>query len=188
MKIAYQNNTLEKVLTGVKAVTSVMVVASFVILFGFEHPLVPVPILFKIQIGMLCIFLAGKLTRFLNAQSRKEYLLANWFEIPMLLVLGIVILGSGRWFGQTEPGRVRHLAVGIYLIIEVTTKVCTASVSLAASGKNPTRTLIASFVVLIVTGAGLLMLPRASTGEPLRFVDALFTGTSPSWASSSFWS
>ena len=38
--------------------------------------------------------------------------------------------------------------------------------------------LIASFVVLIVTGAGLLMLPRASTNEPLGFVDALFTATS----------
>lgn len=178
MKIAYKNNTTEKVLMGVKAVISVLVVASFVILFGFERPLIPVHILFRIQIGMLCVFLAGKVIRFRNARIKKEYVLANWFEIPMLLGLAVVVLGSGRWFGETEPGRVRHLAVGIYLIIEVTTKVCMTSVSLAASGKNPTKTLIASFLVLIITGGGLLMLPRASTGEPLRFVDALFTSTS----------
>jgi trk system potassium uptake protein TrkH len=178
MKIAYKNTSLERALTGVKAVTSVMVVASFVILFGFERPLIPLSILFKVQLGMLCIFLAGKITRFLNARHKGEYLLRNWFEIPMLVLLGIIVLGSGRWFGEMEPGRVRHLAVGMYLIIEVTAKVCLASVGLAASGRNPTLTLFASFVVLIVTGAGLLMLPRASTTEPLSFVDALFTSTS----------
>jgi trk system potassium uptake protein TrkH len=178
MRIAYKNNRIEKTLTVIKAITSAMVVASFVTLFGFDEPFVPLPILFNIQIGMLCIFLIGKVVRFFNAVSKKEYVVANWFEIPMLIALGIVILGSGRWFSETEPGRVRHLAVGIYLIIEVTVKVCISSVSLAASGKNPTGTLIASFVVLIVAGGGLLMLPRASTAAPLSFVDALFTATS----------
>lgn len=178
MRIAYKNKTIEKILTIVKAVTSAMVVASFVILFGFEKPFVPLPILFGFQIGALCIFLVGKVIRFLNAESKKEYLLANWFEVPMLAALAIAVLGSGRWFSETEPDRVRHLAVGIYLIVEVVVKVCIASVSLAASGKNPTQTLVASFVVLIVTGGGLLMLPRASTAEPLSLVDALFTATS----------
>jgi trk system potassium uptake protein TrkH len=53
-------------------------------------------------------------------------------------------------------------------------------VNLAASGKNPTQTLIASFLVLIVSGAGLLMLPTASAEnkESLGLVDALFTATS----------
>jgi len=51
---------------------------------------------------------------------------------------------------------------------------------MAASGRNPTQTLIASFLVLIFSGAGLLMLPAASAEgkESLSFVDALFTATS----------
>jgi len=159
-------------------VTSAMVVASFVILFGFDEPLLPTRILFRIQIALLGIFITGKIIRLLNAESIKEFLVANWFEIPLLVALGTVVLGSGRWFGEVEPGKVRHLAVGIYLIIEVMTKICMTSVRLAASGKNPTRTLIASFLVLIATGAGLLMLPRASTKESAGFVDALFTATS----------
>jgi len=178
MQIHYKNKRLEKVLICVKALTSALVVASFVALFGFDKPLFPVRILYNIQIGMLCIFITGKIIRLLNAQSIKEFLVANWFEIPLLLALGVVVVGSGRWFGRIEPSKVRHLGVGTYLIIEVVTKICMTSVNLAASGRSPTRTLIVSFLVLIISGAGLLMLPRASAGERVSFVDALFTATS----------
>ncbi|MHC4495624.1 MAG: TrkH family potassium uptake protein, partial [Planctomycetota bacterium] len=52
--------------------------------------------------------------------------------------------------------------------------------NLAASGQNTTRTLVASFLVLIISGAGLLMLPTASAEnkENLSLIDALFTATS----------
>ena len=178
MRIAYENKRLARIVTSVKAVTSAFVVASFVILFGFDEPVVPVSILFNLQLGLLCVFLSGKIIRIFNAVSKKEYLVANWFELPMLAVLGIAMVGPGRWFDEVSPEQVRHWAVGIYLIIEVTVKVCMASVNLAATGRNPTKTLVASFLVLIVAGGGLLMLPKASTGEPLHVVDALFTATS----------
>ncbi|MHC4572589.1 MAG: TrkH family potassium uptake protein [Planctomycetota bacterium] len=180
MQIHYKNQRLEHILIAVKALTSAMVVASFVILFGFHKPLLPVRVLYTIQLGMLCIFIAGKVVRLLNAESMKEYVVANWFEIPLLAALGIAVFGAGRWFGRFEPAVVRHFSVGIYLIIEVVTKICMASVNMAASGKNPTQTLILSFLVLIISGAGLLMLPRASAPgkENLEFVDAVFTATS----------
>jgi trk system potassium uptake protein TrkH len=157
-----------------------MVVASFVMLFGFYEPLLPTRVLYNVQLGMLFIFIAGKIIRLLNAQSAKEYVMANWFEIPLLAALGIAVFGAGRWFRPVEPAAVRHFSVGIYLIIEVVTKICMTSVNMAASGKNPTRTLILSFVVLIVSGAGLLMLPRAAAPDKqsLNPVDALFTATS----------
>ena len=179
MKVTYKNNNLERTLAAVKAVTSLVVVASFILLFGFYEPPVPVHIVVTVQVGMLFVFLAGKVIRLLNARSKAEYVYANWYEIPMLLALAVVVFGSSRWFGQIEPGRVRHLAVGIYLIFEVTIKTFMTSISLAATGRNPTKTLVASFVVLIVAGAGLLMLPTATVGpESLGPVDALFTSTS----------
>ena len=55
---------------------------------------------------------------------------------------------------------------------------CRTVVDLAASGRNPTRTLIASFLVLILTGAGLLMLPRSASEENISLIDSLFTATS----------
>ncbi len=169
---------LERALIGIKVVTSAIVLATFVALFGFYEPLLPSRLLFNIQIAMLFVFIASKIIRLFNAESIKEFLAANWYEIPLLIALGLVIFGSGRWFGKIHPSKVRNLAVGTYLIIEVVTRICITSVGLAASGRNPTRTLIASFLILIVSGAGLLMLPRASAGESLGFVDALFTATS----------
>ncbi len=179
MQIAYKNDALEQVLAGVKAVASLIIVASFALLFGFYEPPLPPQILVGILIGMLGIFLAGKLVRLLNAASKREYLFANWYEIPMLIALGVVLVGCGRWFAQTDPGRVQHGVIAIYLIVDVTIKFFMLCIRLAATGRNPTRVLAASFIVLIVTGAGLLMLPKATPGRAsLPLVDALFTSTS----------
>ncbi len=181
MRIEYKNKRMERVLIAVNALTSAMVAATFVILFGgFKEPLLPEVILYTIQVVLLCVFVAEKIIRLSNAVSKTEFFRANWFEIPLLLLLGVAAIGAGRWFALTkaEAVEVRHFAVGIYLVLQVVAKLCRTSVNLAASGKSPTQTLIASFLVLIISGAGLLMLPRASTGENLNFVDALFTATS----------
>ena len=181
MRIYYKNKRLENILITVNALTSAMVAASFIMLFGGFKELLPLKvILYTIQVVLLCIFVAEKIIRLSNSVSKVEFWRANWFEIPLLIMLGLVVVGTGRWFAPTitEASVVRHFAVGIYLVIQVVAKLCKTSVNLAASGKSPTQTLIASFLVLIISGAGLLMLPLASTGENLSFVDALFTATS----------
>ena len=183
MRIDYKNKRMERVLIGVNALTSAMVAATFVMLFGgFKEPLLPEVILHTIQVVLLCIFVVEKMIRLFNAASKVEFWRANWFEIPLLLLLGVAVVGTGRWFAPTtaEAAVVRHFSVGIYLVLQVIAKLCRTSVNLAASGKSPTRTLIASFLVLIFSGAGLLMLPAASAPgkESLSFVDALFTATS----------
>jgi len=178
MQIRYRNKRLERALICIKALASAVVVASFVVMFGFERPLLPASIVYRLQIGLLCIFVLGKSVRFLNAEQVKEFLIANWLEIPLLIGLGVAVAGSIRWSGRFEPASVRHFAVGIYLVIEVITKVCRTVVDLAATGRNPTQTLIASFLVLIIAGAAALSLPRSSAGERIGVVDALFTATS----------
>ena len=180
MQINYKNKRLEKVLIGVNALTAAVVAASFVALFGFDEPLLPARILYAVQVALLCVFIVEKIIRLSNAVSMREFWRGNWFEVPLLLALGIAVFGAGRWFApaKAEATVVRHFAVGIYLVLQVVTKLCRTSVNLAASGRSPTRTLIASFLVLIISGAGLLMLPRSSAGERVSFVDALFTATS----------
>ena len=182
MKIIYKNKPLERVLICANVLTAAVVVASFVMHFGFDEPLIRAWILYTVQVALLCAFVAEKVIRMFNAVSKSEFWRANWFEIPLLLVLGITVFGAGRWFAPTkaEAAEVRHFAVGLYLVVQVIAKLCRTSVNLAASGKSPTQTLIASFLVLIFSGAGLLMLPAASADgkESLSFVDALFTATS----------
>ena len=182
MQVHCKNNRLEGVLIGANALTGALVVATLVLLFGFEKPLLPARVLFTVQVVLLCAFVAEKIIRLFNAVSKAEFWRANGFEVPLLLGLAVAAFGAGYWFvpGSAEAAVVRHSAVSIYLVLQVVSKVCRTSVNLAASGKNPTRTLIVSFLVLIVSGAGLLMLPAASAKEKesLSLVDALFTATS----------
>jgi len=182
MKIIYKNKPLERILIAANVLAAALVVASFVLLFGFQEPLLQAWILYTVQMALLCIFVAEKVIRMFNAVSKSEFLWANRFEIPLLLMLAIVVVGAGRWFAPTKPEatEVRHFAVGLYLVVQVIAKLCKTSINLAASGRSPTRTLIASFLVLIFSGAGLLMLPAAAADgkESLSFVDALFTATS----------
>jgi len=179
MKIAYRNNALEEVLAGVRAVASLIAVASFALLFGFYEPPVRESIVFGVQTVVFFIFLGSSIIRLFNAESKREYLYVNWYDIPALVALATVVIGAERWFGEIEPYRVRHLAVAVYLMFEVTIKFFLLSVRLAATGRNPSRTLVASFLILIVTGAVLLMLPKATPGRvSMRPIDALFTSTS----------
>lgn len=182
MQIQCKDKRLERTLIGVNALAAALVVASFVLLFGFDRPLLSAWILYTVQVILLCVFVGEKIIRHFNAVSKAEFWRGNWFEVPLLLGLGIAFLVVGREFDRSseEASIVRHFAVGVYLVVQVVSKLCRTSVNLAASGKNPTRTLIASFVVLIISGAGLLTLPAASApdSESLSFVDALFTATS----------
>ena len=181
MQINYKNIKLERVLFVINAITSAMVVTTFVLLYGFNFPLMSPGILYIVQVILLVFFVLEKVLRFFNSESRLQYIQVNWFEAALLLGLLISVIGAGRWFAPdpAKASEVRHFAVGIYLLLQVIIKLCRTSVNLAATGRNPTKTLIASFVVLILSGAGLLMLPAAtSSGENLNFVDALFTSTS----------
>jgi len=178
MQVLYRSKRLEKVLVGVNVLTAAVVMASFAALFGFDRPLLGVRILYAAQAASLCVFIAEKLIRLFNAASKAEFARANWLEIPLLIALAIAVFAAGRWFGETEPVAVRHAAVGIYLVLQVVIKVCRTVVNLAASGRNPTQVLIASFLVLIISGAGTLSLPRSSVGGRISFADALFTATS----------
>jgi trk system potassium uptake protein TrkH len=178
MLIAYKDKKLEKFIFFVNLLAAAGVTASFVLLFGFDKPLLHTEILYTAQVALLMVFVVEKLFRFLNSVSKHDFLRGNWFEIPLFLALLIVAAGAGKWFAYDSHRTVRHLATGIYLVLQVVIKLCRTSVNLAATGRNPTQTLIASFLVLIISGAGLLMLPKAAAGENLSFVDALFTSTS----------
>jgi trk system potassium uptake protein TrkH len=178
MQVYYKNNRLEKTLIGINVLTAAAVTATFIMRFGFYEPLLEALILYYVQVALLCVFIAEKIIRLFNATSKGEFFRANWFEIPLLLALGLAMFAAGRWFVEVDPMAVRNFAVSIYLVLQVVIKVCRTAVNLAASGRSPTRTLIASFLVLIISGAGLLMLPRASATENVSFVDALFTATS----------
>ena len=180
MKIAYKNNPLERLITLVNVITSVVVIGTFI----FLHGLTDIPAwttsrqLHIVQILAFWIFLFEKAVRFVNAASKREFFKTFWIEIPLLLGLLIVVFGAGKLFHSVNPPGLIMTALGVYLVYQVVDKLCRNLVGLAATGHNPMRVLIGMFVILILSGAGLLMLPKAHACEKLSFVDALFTATS----------
>ena len=182
MKIAYKNNPLERVVTGVNVVTGIVVIWTFIQLYGLtEVSAWTTPRRLHIfQIVAFWVFLLEKAVRFVNAASKREFLGAFWIEIPLLLGLLVVVFGAGTFFHADNPTGLIMTALGVYLVYQVVDKLCRNLIGLAATGRNPMRVLAGMFVVLIVSGAGLLMLPKANACDQLSFVDALFTATSAS--------
>jgi len=171
MNIQYKNDTLEKVITAINLFAATAVVATFVALHGFHTPLLPRIVIHIVQMAALAVFVIEKILRFYNALRKKAFFAANWFEIPLLIIL------AGFLVSEISTSA-KILTVGIYLIAQVVMKICRACVHLAASGQNPTRALVSSFLILIIVGAGLLMLPKSYNTQKMSFVDALFTATS----------
>jgi len=172
MQISYKKAGLEHTLISLNVVAGVAVVATFIALFGFYESLAKPDILYRVQVGLLCFFLGEKVLRAINAVSIWEFWKANWFEIPLLVIPVLVLLGAefeGGW----------HFPVGLYLVLQVISKACRTIVHLLAVGKDPMRIFIASFLLLILAGAGSLCLPRATVSRNnITRVDALFTATS----------
>ena len=178
MKFYYKNKKVEQWVIGFNFIATAAVIAIFVILYGFDRAVLPLPVLHAAEIGFCFYFFAEKIIRFFNAESKLEFLKTNWFEIPLLLVLLLIAGGADRWFPLLNRDVVLLPAVTVYLILQVLSKVCLGMVQFASTGKNPSIGLIVLFVILICAGAGLLMLPKAHNLDHMSVTDAFFTATS----------
>ena len=179
MKFFYKNKKIEQWVVTLNFIAAGLVIAIFVMLYGFRREILPPVVLHTAEVVFCFYFFFEKIIRFFNAESKKEFLRYNWFEIPLLLVLLLIASGADRWFPLLDRDIVLLPAVTIYLILQVLSKVCLGMVQFASAGKNPTVGLIVLFVILICAGAGLLMLPKAHPeGKPMGFTDAFFTATS----------
>lgn len=178
MKLLYKYRNIERSVILVNLVSMGVVISTFVMLYGFNRPVLPATLLHTVQAVMTFVFLAEKIIRFFNAQNKLQFLKVNWFEIPLIIGLLVVAFGAGRWFAIGYRSDVILASVSGYLVLQVISKVCLGMVLLASSGKNPTLVLIVLFVVLICAGAGMLMLPKSHTLEKMSVTDAFFTATS----------
>lgn len=180
MKLHYKNSTLENAVIAVTVLAVVTVASTFVMLYGFDRPVVSATLLHTVQMAVFFVFLGEKAVRLFNVDDKRQFVRNNWFEVPLLLTLFVVTIGAGRWFAIEHRTDAILTSISAYLVLQVISKVCLGMVTLAASGLNPTRTLISIFVILILGGSGMLMLPKAQVhrANPLSFTDALFTATS----------
>ena len=167
MEVLYINKPLERLLIVLNAAVTAAVAGTALAQLGFYEHAIPDKIAIAILIGSTVFFIVEKIIRFFNSRPKKDYLATRWFELVFVLVFAVLLSSASL-----------VLAMGIYLLIEIIAKICRTAVNLAASGKSPAIALTGSFVLLILCGAVLLMLPKSHSVEPVSFIDALFTSTS----------
>jgi len=146
MQISYTNLRLETGLIWANFGVAVLVVATFVSLFGFNEPLIATSWLYTAQTLLLTFYILEKIIRTFNAEARQAYWRVHWYEILLWIMLVLVILGREGWETWIGSENVWHFAVGFYLVLQVVIKVCRTTVHLAALGRNPMRILIFSFM------------------------------------------
>lgn len=167
MEVRYKNKPLERLLIALNASVTAAVAGTALAQLGFYEHAIPDKIAVGILIGSTVFFIAEKIIRFFNSHSKRDYLTTRWFELLFVLVFAVLLVSANLIW-----------AMGIYLLIEIIAKICRTVVNLAASGKSPAVALAGLFIMLILCGTILLMLPKSHIGNNLSFVDSLFTAAS----------
>jgi len=143
-----------------------------------------------VDLAVIGIFMLDAVLRFALARRKLRYLRGRW---PALTIVGLIIVqlflvsafkGRGMLPSFMAGSGVFSLAKGyiivlqVYLVFLIIGEAVRANRSIASTPIAPARTVIASFVLIVILGALLLATPRATVGRQLSPVDSFFTATS----------
>ncbi|OJJ18194.1 hypothetical protein BKI52_25560 [marine bacterium AO1-C] len=131
------------------------------------------------------------LVRWLYSLNRRTFLRQNLFEsilvgfflfVFLTNALGIYLFYNIFLLLDLADYRLFYESViATYLVAVLAFSVVRSSQTISDLKVNPATTFIASFILLILIGTGLLMMPAMSTAPGgVNFLDALFTSTSAS--------
>jgi trk system potassium uptake protein TrkH len=177
---------VEGVLVWIRTIGTLASVALMVLYFGFPLSLEGQFEVINYQNSLMGIFGIRFLIRWLYARFGLQFLVSSPLETLLLGLWALegLLAGIGQpWFAtqvesydQLLPYAwfVHTLAIGLagQEIVRLSNSVVTVQL-------KPAATLIFSFLLLILAGTGLLMLPQMSVGRyGLGFEDALFTSVS----------
>ncbi|MCC9138900.1 TrkH family potassium uptake protein [Pontibacter silvestris] len=162
----------------------------------YAHGVVESPVVLRILFyaidAILAIFVVIYLLRILYAFERDKFLRRTWLEgifmsIILINQLGTYVFGVPVVYNVFEsvgiPLSVElyRVAVSLYMLVLLIIELVETRVYLKTVKLQPSTTFILSFILLILMGAGLFMLPKMTNApEGMRFIDALFMAASAS--------
>ena len=155
--------------------------------FGFY-----IPSWFETSLDLLILALAlffafETLRELYSSSSRLEYFQSNWIRsggLAGVALLEAILFVSVVWRGNPSvletfqfSSTAGPFAAAVQFVLVLLEKVATSTLSMKAFVRRPAMTMATSFVVLIMAGTALLILPKA-TVSGISLLDALFTSTS----------
>jgi potassium uptake TrkH family protein len=161
------------------SVSAILFILLFFFHIGFFQPEIHAFDLEKNYKLVFFVLFLSKFTHvFLNIKNRKLYVLIIDLLI-FLFGMGVLVIPSSSLFEnqtiqQFLGGKSSLILISFVLIFSEADKIFFGISSLKIP---PTLLFVLSFLIIILIGSGLLMLPKAHT-LPITYLDALFTSTS----------
>ncbi len=176
-----------KVFDAIVFVVGIVAIAALIAEFGFYLPHSWLPILRQGVTLIVGLFVVQEVLRWLFVVRLWEYLRQRWFEnliavgalihllFPSVLHQGLHQLLPGLSFAQIT---LLYLGISQMLVVlSMIVRLVRYNEALARLKLSPSALFLLSFLVLILLGTLLLLLPRATT-HSISWIDALFTATS----------
>lgn len=184
------NQKLYPYFRGLSIILMVLALVSLIASLGFDLPENYRRLNGYLDIVILLGFASLFLSRLFFTSRRWDLIKSHILEAILfgLLILftGLYLLGLqeivgylGSLLGIQNTFLALIALTKIYLVLFVVAKFIQAAPILISLQRHPARIIVASFLGIIIFGALLLLMPRATvSGQGLSFIDALFTSTS----------
>jgi len=160
------------------------VIATLLIEYGFYIDSVTERIIHLFNSVVIFYFVFFNFAKLILNPKPINYLRKKWIEF--LLTFLILLQTFGFLFYIQKPylnldiqtiTRIYIASVQIYLTLDIALKTIRQSEKIIQKSIHPTRVLVSSFLLLILLGTILLLLPK-STHNGISLINALFTATS----------
>ncbi len=189
----YERKTdILRVMSWVLGLVSLFTLGSLVYYYGFYQTAQNKEVILSINKYFFVVFIFNFLLKLFFTKDRFQYAKTNFVELLLLVLVVVnylslvlfhfpVIAKTFEYFDVEDFEPYYVVIIQIYLLVLVSIEFFKSAGNLGNLRLKPTTIFIFSFVLLIGSGAGLLMLPglRLPNTE-FSFVDALFTSASAS--------
>ncbi|MDO1444749.1 potassium transporter TrkG [Rhodocytophaga aerolata] len=158
--------------------------------YGFNLSTEETSRIFKLIDLVYLVFVIIYAIRLLYSFQRRAFIQRTSTEAVIMFLLVIngiitnvfafsILYQTSLWLGIKNYNAFHEIVSTIFLLTLIGLEVSKASIRLPLNRLKPSTLFIGSFILLIVTGAGLLMLPAmTNTPSGMPLLDALFTATS----------
>ncbi|QCR21406.1 TrkH family potassium uptake protein [Pontibacter sp. SGAir0037] len=159
---------------------------------GVEKKLEALSLIYQLIDGIMVAFVVIYFLRMLYSFERSKFIRSTWFEG---LLMGIILLHVCCTYifrfpilyflfegiGIPLSVELYRVLVSLYMLLLALVELLATRIYLRAVQLRTTTTFLLSFLLLILAGTTLLMLPKMShSPEGIRFIDALFMAISSS--------
>lgn len=134
---------------------------------------------------IIILFSIEILIRFIDARYKTKFIKNNLFDLILLTVLIILFIYTKYTSYLIENQKLQHLSTdviiirNIFILLKAFGRVRRLSFFLKSIAVQPAQTIVLSFLIVIIIGTILLMMPfSTSDNSRLGFINSLFTATS----------